>query len=76
MLYFINYQKVVDNRFVYCYISSIMDYKSKYTPEEVKEKLDYIKSNIGTDANITYTTGIKYNIWMVYNGYMETEDAC
>jgi len=53
-----------------------MDYKSKYTPEEVKEKLDYIKSNIGTDANITYTTGIKYNIWMVYNGYMETEDAC
>lgn len=47
-----------------------MQPKSKYKPEEIKEKLEYIKSNIGEDVNISYTTGIKYNIWLVYNGFI------
>jgi hypothetical protein len=53
-----------------------MQYKSKYKPEEIKEKLEYIKSNIGADDKISYTEGVKYNIWRVYNGFMEPEHAC
>lgn len=52
-----------------------MNLKSRYSPEDIERRLKSIKEKAKTlGDHVFFTTGIKYNIWLVYDGELDPDD--